>query len=274
MALHPDPYRDVDRQPDPRRLADSMEARGRTPTQARLRRRFLVLAGIRPGWKVLEVGSGTGVVCRDLWHLVAPRGEVLGVDPSRVFVRAARRLAREHGLGPRLRFEVGDGSRLRFRDATFDATLAVTVFLHLSDPDALLKEMVRVTRPRGKVGVQDQDFGTLVLEHPDRSLTQRIFDGVARRIYADPWSGRTLSGMLRRAGLTSVRLLTAVYQDTTLEPWTRSFLERRAENAVRFGLVSEAEAERWLAGIEAQVRAKSFVMTLNFYGVVGVKPRE
>jgi ubiquinone/menaquinone biosynthesis C-methylase UbiE len=274
MGLHPDPYRAVDRQPNPLQMIESLEARGRTPTQIRLRRRFLSFAGIRPGWKVLEVGSGSGVVCRDVAAIVGPTGRVLGVDPSRVFVREARRLARESGLGSRVRFEVGNGARLRFRDGTFDATLAITVLLHVPKAEEVLEEMIRVTRPGGMIGVQDQDFGSLVLDHPDRALTRRIFDGVEKKIYADPWSGRTLYRVFRRLGLESPRLLTDVYQDTTFEPWTRAFLQRRAENAVKFRLASERQAERWLAGIEAQAYAKTFVMTLNFYGVVGLKPRE
>lgn len=255
-------------------MLESLEDRGRTPTQVRLRRRFLAFAGIRPGWKVLEVGSGSGVVCRDIAALVGEGGRVIGVDPSRVFVREARRLARGYGLGSRVRFEVGNGARLRFRDGTFDTTLAVTVLLHVPDADQLLGEMIRVTLPGGIVAVQDQDFGTLALDHPDRALTRRILDGVDRKIYADPWSGRTLHRKLRTLGLESVRVLTDVYQDTTFEPWSRTFLLRRAENAVKWKIVSERQAERWLAGIEARAYAKTFLMTLNFYGVVGVKPRE
>lgn len=274
MARHPDPYRAVDRQPDPLRMAQSLETRGRTPSQIRLRRRFLAFMGIRPGWKVLEVGSGTGVVCRDLAGLVGGPGQVLGVDPSRVFVHQARRLARQHGSESRLRFEIGDGAHLRFRDGMFDATLAVTVLLHIRKAEEILKEMIRVTRPGGVVGVQDQDFGTLALDHPDRRLTARILDGVARRIYADPWNGRTLPRKLRSLGLESVRLLTDVYQDTTLQPWSHTFLERRAENAVKFKLVNKRDAQRWLAVIQSQVEAKTFVMTLNFYGAVGVKPSD
>lgn len=272
MALHPDPYRAPDRQPEPLQMVESLEARGRVPSQVQLRRRFLAFVGIRPGWKVLEVGSGSGVVCRDLAALVGEKGQVVGVDPGRVFVREARRLARQQGLGSRVRFEVGNGARLRFRDGTFDATLAITVLLHVPDADRILKEMIRVTRPGGLVGVQDQDFGTLALDHPDRALTQRIMDGVARKIYADPWSGRTLYGKFRSLGLESVRLLTDVYQDTTFEPWTRTFLQRRAENAVKWKIVGERQAERWLAGVEAHAYARTFVMTLNFYGVVGLKP--
>lgn len=272
MPPHPDPYRAVDRQPDALGMAERLEARGRTPAQAGLRRRFLAFVGIKPGWKVLEVGSGTGVVCRDLVRRVGAAGGVVGVDPSRVFVREARRLARQEGVDSRVRFEVGHGERLRFRDGAFDAALAVTVLLHVPDADRVVAEMARVTRPGGRIGIQDQDFGTLALDHPDPPLTQRILEGVAARVYADPWSGRTLCRKLRALGLVSVRLHTDVYQDTTFEPWTRSFLQRRAESAVKFGLVSARQAERWLAGAEARGDAGAFVMTLNFYSAAGLRP--
>lgn len=268
-----DPFRDIDREPDPQRYIESLEARGRMRSQARLRRRFLKFAGITSGWRVLEVGSGTGVVCRDLARIVGSRGAVVGVDPSRVFVEAARRLARERQVDSQTRFEVGDGRRLRFRDGAFDATLAITVLLHLSNPVGILREMIRVTRPGGVVGVQDQDFGTLVLDHPDRALTRWILNGVAERIYADPLSGRTMFGLLRRLGLQRVRLTTEVYQDTQLGAWTRSTLERRAEHAVKLRIVGVRRARQWLQAIEAKAREGTFVFTLNFYGVVGEKPR-
>jgi len=272
LPRHPDPFRAIDRQPDAAHYVESLEARGRTRSQTRLRLGFLKFTRIPRGARVLEVGCGTGVVCRDLAAIVGPRGSVVGVDPSRVFVTAARKLARERGLSRRIRFEVGNGARLRFRGGAFDAALAVTVLLHTPNPEAILKEMIRATRRGGIVGAQDQDWGSLVLDHPDRDLTRRLLDGYARKVYNDPWSGRTLYGMLRRLGLENVRLTTDVYQDTDLEPWTRNMLERRAESAVRFGIVSDRERQRWLAAIKAQAEAGAFVLTVNFYGAVGVKP--
>ena len=272
MPRHPDPFRAIDRQPDPSQYVQSLEARGRTRGQTRLRRHFLRFVGIKPGARVLEVGCGTGVVCRDLARMVGPRGRVVGVDPSRVLIQAAGRLAREQGLTSRIRFKVGDGARLRFRDGTFDATLAITVFLHTPNPEAILKEMIRVTRPGGVVGVQDQDWGTQAIDHPDRALTRRLFEGYTQKIYNDPWSGRTLFGMLRRLGLREVRLVTDVYQDTRLNPWTWSTLERRATGAVKLSVVSERKARRWLSALKAQADAGTFVFTVNFYGAVGVKP--
>jgi ubiquinone/menaquinone biosynthesis C-methylase UbiE len=269
---HPDPYRQLDAQPDPGPLIASLEERGRTRPQTRLRRRFLRFAGIRRGHAVLEVGCGTGVVLRDVAALVGPRGRVVGVDPSRAVLRAARRFCAGGADRAPIALRLAAGEQLPFRAAQFDAAVAVTVLLHVADPLRVVKEMVRITRPGGRVAVQDQDFGTVAVAHPDRDLTDRVLRGVAFRIYEEPYSGRRLPALLRTAGLTRVRLRTDVYQDTAMEPYTQTFLERRAERAVRFGLVDPATAQRWLDGFTALVRDGGFVMTVNYYGAVGQVP--
>ena len=272
MAPHPDPWRAIDRQPDPARYVRMMESRGRTPTQARVRRRFLRFCRIAAGWRVLEVGVGSGVVARDLAALVGPRGHVTGVDTSRVLMAAARRGAREAGLAGRMDFRLGDAAALPFRSGRFDAALAVTVLLHVARPQAMLRELVRVTRPGGVVGLQDQDFGTQVLDHPDRALTRLIFEGVADRMYPEPYSGRTLVRRLVELGLERVRLLADVYQVRSLDPFTHSLLKRRAEIAMRFGLIGAPRAAGWLDAIERADAAGHFVFTFNYYGATGSKP--
>lgn len=266
-----DPYSAIDRQRRPGSYVEHLEKRGRTPVQGRLRRRFLRFANVARGHRVLEVGSGTGIVARDAAALVGPRGRVIGVDPSRVMTEAARRMARPLGLGRRLVHEAGDGARLRFATGRFDRVVAVTVLLHVKDSDAILHEMLRVTRPGGILAVQDQDFGALTLDHPDRALTARIMDGVVGRMYPDPWSGRTLFGRLVRLGLKRARLFVDVFQDTTLEPYTHAMLTRRAQNAAGLGLASAGAAARWMAAIERLAASGQFAFTLNYFAARGVK---
>lgn len=268
---HPDVWRAIDAQPTAAQLADTLEVRGRAPAQIRLRRRFLRFVPIRPGARVLEIGCGTGVVLRDLMALVGTRGEVTGLDPSRTMLDRARRLARGVRGGP-LRLRHGDGNELPFKDGRFDVALAITVILHVADPLRVVKELARVTRPGGRVGLQDQDFGLVGAAHPDRALTDRILDGVAARIYEEPYSGRRLPALLREAGLDQVRVLADVYQDCALTDFSRAFLERRAENAVRFGIVDAPTAQRWLDGFNEYHARGTFVLTMNYFGAVGVKP--
>jgi len=270
-ASHPDPWRAVDAQPSAETMAAALEVRGGTPSQVRLRRRYLKWLPVRARDRVLEVGCGTGVVARDLASLVGRGGVVTAVDTSATLLARARALSRRVP-GGRIAFRRADGHRLPFADGRFDAVLAITVILHVEDPLRVVKEMARVARPGGRVGLQDQDFGLIGAAHPDRELTARILDGVAARIYPEPHSGRRLGALLRAAGLIGVRMLADVYQDTTLTPFSRNFLERRAENAVRFGIVDEAAAERWLDGFNALYAADNFVLTMQYFGAAGVKP--
>ena len=270
-APHPDPWRAVDAQPSAETMAAALEVRGGTPSQMRLRRRYLKWLPVRARDRVLEVGCGTGVVARDLASLVGRGGVVTAVDTSTTLLARARALSR--GVpGGRIEFRQADGHRLPFADRRFDVVLAITVILHVEDPLRVVKEMARVARPGGRVGLQDQDFGLIGAAHPDRELTARILDGVAARIYPEPHSGRRLGALLRAAGLVGVRMLADVYQDTTLTRFTRNFLERRAENAVRFGIVDAATAERWLDGFNALHAEGNFVLTMQYFGAAGVKP--
>ena len=253
-------------------MAAALEVRGRTPSQVRLRRRFLRWVPVRTGDRVLEVGCGTGVVVRDLAALVGRRGAVTAVDTSATLLARARSLSRGGAAGGRIAFRRADGQRLPFGDRRFDVVLAITVILHVEDPLRVVKEMTRVARPGGRVGLQDQDFGLIGAAHPDRELTARILDGVAARIYPEPHSGRRLGALLRAAGLVDVKMLADVYQDTTLTQFSRNFLGRRAENAVRFGIVDAPTAERWLDGFNALHAEGNFVLTMQYFGAAGLKP--
>jgi SAM-dependent methyltransferase len=269
-GAHLDPWRAVDAQPTAATMAAALEVRGRTPSQVRLRRRFLKWVPVRAAQRVLEVGCGTGVVVRDLAALVGRRGVVTAVDTSATLLAQARSLSR--GVpGAAIRFRQGDGHRLPFGDRRFDVTLAITVILHVEDPLRVVKEMARVTRPGGRVGIQDQDFGLIGAAHPDCALTATILDGVAARIYPEPHRGRRLGALLRAAGLVDVKMMADVYEDTTLTQFSQNFLGRRAENAVRFGLVDAATAQGWLDGFNALHAEGNFVLTMQYFGAVGVR---
>jgi len=104
--------------------------------------------GVTKGMKVLDLGCGDGTTAVP----EAQRGaEVLGVDIARNLVEAGNRRAKEHGLA-NLRFQEGDAGDLAgLEDKTFD--LVVTIFgaMFAPRPFDVAKQMVRVTKPGGRI---------------------------------------------------------------------------------------------------------------------------
>ncbi len=104
--------------------------------------------GVRPGQRVLDLGCGDGTTALP----AAQRGaDVLGVDIARNLVAAGNRRAREHGLDG-LVFREGDACSLAaLADRSFD--LVVTIFGAMFAPRPLdvAREMVRVTKPGGRI---------------------------------------------------------------------------------------------------------------------------
>jgi SAM-dependent methyltransferase len=121
---------------------------------------YIVFAGVKNGDRVLDVGTGTGSLAAAV-EASMPASEIVGVDPSEGFIAYARKNARSD----RVHFEVGDAQALKFKDATFDNTLALLVMNFVPDPNKAVAEMRRVTRAQGVVSacVWDYDAGMQML---------------------------------------------------------------------------------------------------------------
>src|SRR5262249_52389651 len=124
---------------------------------------------LAPGMTALEVGFGTGDDAREMAERVAPTGHITGIDPSAVMLEEARR--RAAGSALLLTFALGDGQHLDFPDNTFDRCRCERVLQHVPDPVQAIREMVRVTRPGGRVVVADTDDAAMVTSDP---ITQAL----------------------------------------------------------------------------------------------------
>lgn len=112
--------------------------------------------GISKGDKVLDVGCGTGYFAR-LIKGHSEETEVTGVDAEEAFIEYARSKAAEEQL--EVEFSVGDALCLPFEDESFDAVTSHTFLTSISDPEAAMKEMIRVCRRGGSVSsVTAMDF--------------------------------------------------------------------------------------------------------------------
>ncbi|MBV8120630.1 MAG: class I SAM-dependent methyltransferase [Alphaproteobacteria bacterium] len=113
----------------------------------RLAPAFIKHAGIAAGENILEVGCGTGSLTFALPE-AADIASLTAIDHSEIYLAAAKTKNRD----PRIRIEHGDGSALRFADASFDCAVSMLVLpAVVPRPEQAVAEMRRVTRPGGVV---------------------------------------------------------------------------------------------------------------------------
>jgi ubiquinone/menaquinone biosynthesis C-methylase UbiE len=139
MNLTANPNKALWEKGDFTRIADTMRESGEALMQR---------LGITKGLKVLDLGCGDGTTALPAAKLGA---DVQGIDIARNLVDAGNRRATEHGL-TNLKFQEGDASNLeQVPDKSFDVVVSIFGAMFAPKPFDVAKEMVRVTRPGGRI---------------------------------------------------------------------------------------------------------------------------
>jgi SAM-dependent methyltransferase len=123
------------------------------PGGSELTRRLAAALHLEPRQGVLDVASGIGTTA----VLLATEFdvEVRGLDLGAEQVAKARRRAATAGLDARVTFEVGDAEQLPVDDQTFDAVVCECAFCTFPDKLTAARELTRVVRPGGRIGITD-----------------------------------------------------------------------------------------------------------------------
>lgn len=267
---------------DAARMAAFLEDRARCPDQMQVNTAVREILALRPGERLLEVGCGSGTLCRLMVPALHPGGEIVGVDVAADMIAAARHYATadpslpavpSQGKGSleniALRFEIGPAEALPYADGAFDAAFAARLLLHVADPPTVVREMVRVVRPGGRVVLMDWDWGTLAVDHSDRALTRRLMDWRCDNHGGDNWSGRKLLGVALTAGLTHVTVtpVATVARDETAALTGSIF--RAAEVARNGGAITPAEHDAWVGELRQRLAERHFLASLVYFVVRG-----
>ena len=137
-----------------------------------LTRRLFVAAGIGPGMKVLDVGSGAGDVALLASDLVGPSGLVLGIDMNPEILETARERAALGGL-TNVGFQAADLRDFSTR-VVFDAVVGRFVLMYQEDPTAIVRRLAGFLRPGGVVAFHELDFTYPPTVMPVTDLSRQV----------------------------------------------------------------------------------------------------
>jgi ubiquinone/menaquinone biosynthesis C-methylase UbiE len=248
-----------------------LEAMGQEPTFQTARRELLRALDVPPTGRLLEAGCGTGAALADVLALCGRSVQVIGIDPTHAFLEEARRRARELGATT-VAYRTGDIRSIPEADASVDAAFCDKVLLHVGPASAAVGELVRVTKPGGRVGALEwQPHFVLSSTRPD--LEARL-NGLFRQALYDYLAAPNLARYFTEAGLTEVRTRAYLAHGERLDepPFWRRFLVDQLPLFVGAGLLGAAEAEALAADLQALDQRGLFRASFVIVTAVGRKP--
>jgi SAM-dependent methyltransferase len=212
---------------------------------------------LKPGLRVLDVGSGPGHTTLELARRVSPGGKVTGVDINQEFVARSTARAREmkvaaefvhHGFPP-----------LPFADGSFDRIFCKNVLEYVDSAADTVAEMARVAAPGAVVAATDSDWDMLALDigSEGRELSDRVLEAAKSIAIKEPRIGRMLRGIFMRARLSDVKVEIMAGADVAGRslPMLKASLARYARDS---GRVSEEDTARWFGWWSRQSRQENF----------------
>ncbi len=266
----PDVFANITSVPDDmvNMVADVLEMRAAIPSQRDMLRDYLSQITFPENARVLEVGCGTGPVCRVLakWPNVA---QVVGVDPSPVLLAKARELS---SGTEEIAYEEGDGKSLRHDDAAFDVVILHTLLTHVPAPEAILAEAHRVLKPGGALGLCDGDFSTATLQTGSCDPLEACTQAFVENFVTDKWLVRRMSALAQAAGFEVKPMRSYGLIETISPGLTMSWVDRGADSLAGQGRIGAELADALKAEGRRRAEAGSFFGYMAYAALTAQKP--
>jgi ubiquinone/menaquinone biosynthesis C-methylase UbiE len=233
------------------------------------------LMDLQEGSRVLDVGCGPGTDTIRLASLTGPMGIVIGIDRDPEMVAEADKRAKEAGVETWVEHTEGDAAALPFEDGVFSACRSERLFQHLPEPlpALVLSEMVRVTEAGGRVVLLDTDYATESVYTSETEIERRLARVMPERLLSNGYIARALPKLFDEAGLVDIDVEVHPLLIRSYDTFRRmSLADRREAEALKAGIVTSDDLQRWHSSLEAADKQGAFMAQGNMVLVAGRKP--
>lgn len=243
-----------------------LESRGQSRGYGRILATLHEELDIKSGELILEVGCGTGVIDRWLAKHSDFSNRIVGVDINPYLLNEGRALAESEGLKDRIELREGNAEALPFSDESFDIAISVTAIEEVN-ADQLIREMLRVTKPGGRVGIIsraiDQGFFRNVELPPD--LKGKV-NSPSGNVGPEGCADASLYRRMVQAGLVNLQMFPVYATFTEGDGPTIQFMEDGF-----LGNLSNEEVNAWRAARAKAEASGTFFMAWPHHCAVGIK---
>lgn len=241
-----------------------------TPDVVKQRKIVLSALNLQPHERVLDIGSGPGLLVEDIAAVVGPNGSICGVDVSGAMVALSQKRCSHL---PHVEIQEGDATSLPYNNEEFDAAVSTQVYEYIEDVQACLQELYRVLKPGGRALVLCTDWDTLIWNTNDQQRMRRILKTFEAHC-ADPRLPRTIAPKLREAGFNLTQydvytMLNPKYDENTYSHGVIDFIASYVSG--KDGITAE-ETAAWANELREKGQAGTYFCSISRYIFLMVKP--
>lgn len=243
-----------------------LESRGQEPGYQRAVRSVFDEVAPSAGETILEIGCGSGVLARWLAAHTDNANPVIATDRNPFFLREAAALAESADLGGIIEFREANAEALPFADDSIDIAFSSTV-MEECDADKMLGEMIRVTRPGGRVAVivRAIDAHSICSVDTDPEI-KAIIEAPYRSVGEHGCADASLYRRFRCSELERCQFFPHLL--TLRDPNGAAWAYREPFFLAQ---LSPAQRERWRAAMQVAADADQFVFASALHCAVGTK---
>ncbi len=169
-------------------------------------REQLLLTGLKPGMLAIDAGGGAGFVTKIMADILGSEGRVILIDQSLDRLKAAKAYnPNRKNIG----YLCSPLEAIELEDNASDFVFCRFVFEYIKDPKQALSELIRITKPGGKIVVGDLDYNVMshypLKSHLESQLLELIGELQKMELW-DPYAGRKLFHYFREASLENIKV--------------------------------------------------------------------
>ena len=176
-------------------LANTWDHQTRTEKLLNFVEQLVPKFGLAKGQRVLDVGTGTGILIPFLLQQVGPSGGVVAVDFAEKMIETCKA---KYAHFPNVSFDVQQAEKLDFASESFDAVTCFGLFPHIENKEEALRQMNRLLKPEGKLIIAHALSSEEIEAHHHNAASVVAHDVLPEKT--------AMKQLLKRAGFGEIRI--------------------------------------------------------------------
>lgn len=214
-----------------------------------------------PGDTIIDIGCGNGLLTAELARAVGPTGKIIGVDPSKDMLEAAKDRCQGY---ENVEFAEGAADNLPISDGIADKAVSVQVFEYIEDIGSALDDAMRCLKPGGRLVISDLHFGSFIWHTDDLDRMSKMLSSWGQHFVSGTLPER-LPGILKAKGHQVELVSHITLTDHELKPdgIAIMMMHLMKQYAIANGHVDEVEAQAWFDEQRTLANAGKFFFSIT-----------